>query len=313
MTRVGIIGPGDREEMTRLAIRIEERGAEAAILDSRVNSSLRVAPGEESLCGVPLAEFTAFYVADLGLPSPVARGPDGEVDRAASERALAHSRRRLAAWDALLARLELRCTVVNPYRTHDIHALKPHEAEAYIRLGLPVPYARATSDAEALLALPEVSSASWIRKGMVGGSDYTEAYVPPLSLEEARTRLRLGPIMVQERIEGDNLRAFVLDGAMIGAAEVISHSGSETDTRRGRIRVRRVDLPEEASRAAVAAAACWGMSFGAVDFMIDARSGRYCILECNSAPFFVNFERMSGHPIASRLAEYLCRRRPGAA
>jgi len=116
--------------------------------------------------------------------------------------------------------------------------------------------------------------------------------------------------MIQERINGDNLRAFVLDGEMIGAAEVITRGGSETDSRRGDIRVRRVDLPEEASKAAVAAARRWGMVFAAIDFMVDARTGRHYILECNSAPFFVNFERATGLPITARLAEYLARRRP---
>jgi glutathione synthase/RimK-type ligase-like ATP-grasp enzyme len=113
--------------------------------------------------------------------------------------------------------------------------------------------------------------------------------------------------MVQERIVGDNLRAFVIDGSAIGAAEIISRGGGETDTRRGDIRVRRVELPDEAARIAVTAAEHWGMIFAAIDFMIDARSGRYIILECNSAPFFVNFEKMTGIPVSSRLADYLVR------
>ena len=86
-------------------------------------------------------------------------------------------------------------------------------------------------------------------------------------------------------------------------------SGEETDSRRGDIRVRCVELPDEAARAAVATAERWGMIFAAVDFMVDARTGRHIILECNSAPFFVNFERFTGLPITSRLAAYLARER----
>jgi glutathione synthase/RimK-type ligase-like ATP-grasp enzyme len=97
----------------------------------------------------------------------------------------------------------------------------------------------------------------------------------------------------------------VLDGKVIGAAEVVTQAGEETDSRRGEIRVRRTELPEEAARDAIAAVRHWGMVFAAVDFMVDARSGCYIILECNSAPFFVNFERMTGLPIAGRLAEFL--------
>ncbi len=309
MIRVGLIGPADREELIRLSIRLEERSAEAVILDSRRNPEIRLTPDSESAYGVDLSELSAFYVADLGLPSPVVRGEKGELDLEASAEALVHSRRHLAVWNALLARLATRCPVVNPHQTHDLHAVKPWEVTAYIQKGLPVPVTVATSDPGALMEMPEDPPDGWIRKGMVGGYDYTEEYAPPGSIDEAEELLRLGPAMVQERIMGENLRAFVLDGEMIGAAEIISRAGDETDSRRGDLRVRRVELPDEASRAAVAAAERWGMIFAAVDFMVEARTGRHVILECNSAPFFVNFERATGLPITSRLAEYLARRR----
>ena len=108
---------------------------------------------------------------------------------------------------------------------------------------------------------------------------------------------------------GCGINLEVLDGEVIGSAEVISSAGVETDSRRGDMRVRRVELPEEAAGAALATAERWGMIFAAVDFMVDARTGRYVILECNSAPFFVNFERYTGLPITSRLAAYLARGR----
>ncbi|HER43393.1 MAG TPA: hypothetical protein ENO08_02930 [Candidatus Eisenbacteria bacterium] len=142
--RVGIVGPSDREEMIRLAIRVEERGAEGVILDSRKNPDIRIGPDGESACGVDLSEFSSFYVADLGLPSPVARRGDGEIDREASAAALYASRRQLAAWNALLSRLETRCAVVNPFRTHELHSLKPWETAVYNRMGLPVPVTIAT-------------------------------------------------------------------------------------------------------------------------------------------------------------------------
>ena len=310
--RVGLVGPSDREELLRLAIRVEERGAEGVILDSRKNPEIRIGPDGESACGVDLSDFSAFYVADLGLPSPVARGDDGEIDREASLAALYYSRRQLAVWNALLARLETRCNVVNPYRTHELHSLKPWETYAYNRLSLAVPVTIATSDPVSLLDAAGTESHQWIHKGMVGGCDYTEQYVPPRSIDEARDRVRSGPVMIQERINGDNVRAFVLDGEMIGAGEIVTRGGSETDSRRGDIRVRRIEIPDEAARAAVTAASRWGMAFAAIDFMVESGTGRYFILECNSAPFFVNFERATGLPITSRLAEYLTRRRPGA-
>ena len=117
--------------------------------------------------------------------------------------------------------------------------------------------------------------------------------------------------MVQEFVEGDNVRAFVLDGEVIGAAETVNLDGAATDSRRGEIRVSRVTLPEQAARTAVSAAALWGMPYTAVDFMRDEASGRYLLLECNSSPFFVNFERRSGCDISGRIADYLVGRRRG--
>ena len=307
--RVGLVGPSDREELLRLSIRLEERSAEGVILDSRKNPEIRITSKGETACGVDLSDFSSFYVADLGLPSPIARTDDGEIDREASTAALHYSRGQLAAWNALLARLERRCLVVNPFRTHELHSLKPWETDAYHRMGLPVPLTIATSDPAALLDPPGTESGEWIRKGMVGGCDYTEEYIPPGSLEEARELMRSGPIMIQERINGDNVRAFVLDGEMIGAAEIVTRTALETDSRRGEIRVRKIELPVEASNAAIAAARRWGMVFAAIDFMVEAGTGRYCVLECNSAPFFVNFEKATGLPITSRLAEYLARGR----
>jgi glutathione synthase/RimK-type ligase-like ATP-grasp enzyme len=115
--------------------------------------------------------------------------------------------------------------------------------------------------------------------------------------------------MVQERVEGDNVRAFVLDGRILGAAEILTRSGEETDSRRGGGRVRRVELPAEAQRAATEAAALWGLSFAAVDFMFDERSKNHLVLECNSAPFFVEFERRTGLDVSGALADALLERR----
>lgn len=307
--RVALIGPSEREEIVRLAMRLEERGAEPLILDSRKDRSIRIAPDGLSACGVDLGGLTAVFASDLGLPSPWGRDESGRADVAASEGALRSSRRHLAAWNALLERLARTIPVINPPRTHALHALKPWEMTLYERAGLPLPRTLATSDPRSLAGTAGTSSTGWVCKGMAGGHGYTERFQPPAQVEEARQALRAGPLMIQQFIEGDNVRAFVLDGEVIGAAETVALDGAATDSRRGDIRVRRVTLPEEAERTAVTAAARCGMPYCAVDFMRDEVSGRYLILECNSAPFFVNFERLSGCDISGRVADYLVGRR----
>jgi glutathione synthase/RimK-type ligase-like ATP-grasp enzyme len=248
------------------------------------------------------------YVADLGLPSPVVRRLDGSLDAEASARALATSRRRLVTWNALLERLATRGRVINPPHTHELHGLKPFEVESYRLAGLPVPWTRATSD-PAALSSPPSGGPLWVSKGLVGGHGYTEAFVPPSPDEARRLVSENGAVLVQERIEGDCVRAYVLEGRIIGAARIFSREGSETDSRRGETRVDRCELPAEAAEVAVKAAERFGLVFAAVDLMRDEVGRRYVLLEANSSPFFLAFERTTGFGISSHLADALMGRR----
>jgi glutathione synthase/RimK-type ligase-like ATP-grasp enzyme len=299
MTRVALIGPPDRSEIGRLMIRLEERGAEGVILDSRSEPAVAFGGGRVSACGVDLSGVLGVYVADLGVRSPRGVGADFRAS------ALASSLRHLAAWNALLYHLGRRARVVNPPATHDLHALKPFETFVYGRAGLAVPWTVATTDPGEAVRLPADPPRGWVTKGLVGGYSHTEAVEPPRSVAEATALVAGSARMLQERIEGDNVRAFVLDGRVIGAAEILPLEGAEIDSRRGETRIRRIELPEEAAASATAATKRWGMPFAAVDFLREARSKRFRILECNSAPFFVVFEARAGVDISGRLADYL--------
>jgi len=308
--RVALIGPTEREELQRLAIRIEERGGEAVILDSREDPAIELTRDGERACGVDLSGVCGLYVADLGIRPYAARMDDGTIDREASRLALAASRRHLATWNALLTRLSSRALVVNPPVTHDLHGLKAWEAAAYARQGLPVPHTVATGEPERLLALtPPTPGGGWIRKGLIGGLGYTETFERPVDMEAAEALLDGGPLLVQERIEGGNLRAYVVDREIVGTAEIFSTSGDEIDSRRNLKRLRPLKLPPDADAAVIAAAARWGMSFAAVDLMYDSRRERWVLLECNSAPFFVGFEKLTGIAVSARLAEHLLKGR----
>lgn len=299
--RACLIGPPEREELQRLEMRLEERGVEALVLDPRGDPGIELGPGHEVARGVDLGRFSAFYVADLGLGSAGGEETDGG-------RRLRASQRRLVLWNTLLGRLALRTRVINPPHTWDLHGLKPFEMAVYEGLDLPAPRTLATDDPERLLSLP-ADVPGWITKGLVGGYGYTEAFVPPRSREEALAALADGPRLVQQRIEGDNVRAFVAGGEVLGAAEILPSDPGEVDSRRDTARLRRITLPEEARRAALAATQRFGIPFSAVDFMREAGSGRFWLLECNSAPFFVEFERRTGIDVSSALADLLTGRR----
>lgn len=300
--RVGLIGSPEREELQRLAIRLEERDAEPVLLDVRGDPRFALTGSSLEACGVELTRLGACYVADLGLLPSGAGGGDPQADA----RALCASQRRLVLWTTVLARLALRARVVNPPRTWDLHGLKPFESAAYARAGIPVPRSVATTDPRALLELPALA-AGWITKGLVGGYGYTELFAPPEDEAQARAALAAGPRLVQERVRGENVRAFVVGGRLVGAAEIVPASGAEVDSRRDTGRVGRVVLSEQARAHALAAAKRFGLAFAAVDLM-RAAGGRHVVLECNSAPFFVEFERHTGIDVSSALADLLTER-----
>jgi glutathione synthase/RimK-type ligase-like ATP-grasp enzyme len=302
LKRVGLIGPADRPELQRLAIRLEERGGAAVFIEPSRDPSIEIAGDRLRAGGEDISATVALYVADLGLRT---ESPKPVDEAGAGTHAVERSMRRLAAWNALFVRFARKGgLVVNPPFAQSLHSLKPFEVASYHADGIPAPRTLATSDALALAGRRSTGSALVI-KGMVGGYSHTERFETPSSPDQARRYLADGPVQVQEAIEGDNVRAFVVAGEALGAGSFIPLDGAEIDSRRGKARINRVDLPEEASRNAIAAAGKWGMSFAAIDFMREDASGRFVVLECNSAPFFVAFEASTGVDVSGRLANHL--------
>ncbi len=309
MTRIALIGPQDREEIQRLAVRLEERSAEPVFVDTRRPAAIRIDSSTEEACGVSLAGVTGVYVADLGLPAPRVADENGCVDVAASRAALAHSQATWAAWRLLLERLARRAAVVNPPASYDVHGLKPFEIASYLAKGWRAPDTLSTDEPRALLTLngPRAPHGR-VRKDLVGGYGYTERLATPAQLDDARERVGDAALMAQERIEGDAVRAFVIGGRMLVAAEILPQDYGEIDSRRGAARVRRIEISGELCELSKAVAAHWQMSFAGVDWMRAAGGREWVLLECNSAPFFVEFERRAGADIGGALADHLLRR-----
>jgi glutathione synthase/RimK-type ligase-like ATP-grasp enzyme len=309
MTRVALIGPADRQEIQRLAMRLEERSAESVLVDTRQPAAIRLEGARIEACGASLAGVGAAYVADLGLPKPRAADAEGKVDLAASRAALAHSQATWAAWLTLLERLARHAAVVNAPATYEVHGLKPYEIASYHARGWRAPSTLACDDPAALVALAARPRAhARVRKDLVGGYGYTERLEPSSDPEVARAALRDGALMAQERIEGDAARAFVVGERMVVAAEILTQEFGEVDSRRGNARLRRIQLPGRVAETSVAVTRHWGMDFAGVDWMRADGGREWVLLECNSSPFFVELERLTGVDISSALADHLLRR-----
>lgn len=309
MTKIALIGPADREEIQRVALRLEERDAEPVIVDTRREADIRLETGREEACGASFAGVTGVYVAALGLPNPRVADANGVIDVEASHAALAHSQSTWAAWRVLLERLSRRMTVANPPASYEVHGLKPLEIATYSERGWRAPATFSTDDAAALLDEGRAPAPHGrIRKDLVGGYGYTEVFAPPADVDEARAQLADSALMVQERIEGDAVRAFVVGSRVIVGAEILPTGFGEVDSRRGTTRVRRIELPGEVCELSKTVTADWGMLFAGVDWMRAAGGREWVLLECNSSPFFVELERRTGADIGGALADLLLRR-----
>lgn len=307
MTRIALIGPADREEVQRVALRLEERSAEPVVVDTRQPAAIHLDAQRAEACGVSLTGVSAVYVADLGLPGPYATDAEGRVDAPGSRAALARSQATWSAWLTLLARVGRHAAVVNAPATYEVHGLKPFEIASYHALGLRAPTTLSTDDGHALLELAEKPLAHGrVKKDLVGGYGYTEKLAPPSDLAAASAVLRESAVMAQERVEGDAVRAFVVGERVMVAAECLPTTFGEVDSRRGDTRVRRIELPGRVAETSIAVTRHWGMDFAGVDWMHAGRE--WVLLECNSSPFFVELERRTGVDIASALADLLLRR-----
>ena len=191
--------------------------------------------------------------------------------------------------------------LVNTLEANRQHSRKPWQLYLLERARLPIPRRVATNDPRAARAFVK-ENGPCVYKPLAGGA--TVRMVTKEDLSAARlASLALAPVLFQEYCEGMSVRAYVVGGRVVAAAEIRS---DEVDYRRDEQEVVPTRLSPEERRAAAAAARACGMAFTGVDLLRGADGFR--VLECNPSPMFAVFERKTGLDIAGPLARLLCRR-----
>jgi ribosomal protein S6--L-glutamate ligase len=113
-------------------------------------------------------------------------------------------------------------------------------------------------------------------------------------------------ILVQEFIEeakGTDIRAFVVDGEVVGAMERKGPEGEfRSNLHRGGT-ARSVELDDEMRETAIKAAASMGLAVAGVD-MLPSKRGPL-IMEVNSSPGLEGIERATGVDIAGKIIQYI--------
>lgn len=245
-----------------------------------------------------LGEISGVYVRLLGLegrrlpesvPAPATASVIHELDL------------------GLLALFEdLPCPVVNRLRGSYSNNSKVLQALLVRRSGLLTPPTLVTNDPdEASRFLDELGEEGAIYKSLSGVRSIVRRLEP-----EQRARLPLlrhGPVQLQAYVPGDDVRVHVV-GDDLHATRVRSKATDYRYARRQghQVEMEPAELPEEVAEACRWLARELGLLLAGVDLR-ETPSGEYYCFEVNPSPGFLYYERGSGQPISSSLANLLHR------
>jgi glutathione synthase/RimK-type ligase-like ATP-grasp enzyme len=207
------------------------------------------------------------------------------------------------------------------YWVNDPHAeeaarKKLVQLEAAHHAGLTVPRTLVTNDVAAARAFVRSCRRGAVVKSL--SSLLEGGHTRRLSADDPRLaeRLRVGPAILQERVDGLDLRVAAVGGKLFAMSLDARAGGDPDDVRvdwdRVRTTARPVRLPAPVARALRALQRRLGLTFGAIDLRLR-KNGEHVFLEVNPGGQWLHQEAATGQPIAVALARLLAAGAPGAA
>jgi glutathione synthase/RimK-type ligase-like ATP-grasp enzyme len=254
-----------------------------------------------ALHGHSLDDVGVFYVKGIPLALTLPEvGASGAFltwpERYAAERerhALLHSALRGLELDGRL--------FVNPLSRFEWHFFKLYQAACLSRSGILVPASLGTDDPRAARAFASAHDAV-AAKPLAGGALVERLTEAEFSKERLKA-LAFAPVLLQEYIDGEELRVYVLDGEPIATFSI--PTGGVADARE-RLDEAQYCVPTAAvSEVAARAATALELVFTAVDIRVAA-DGRVVVLECNPTPA-IGFHDKKGI-VLDKLARFLVAR-----
>lgn len=117
--------------------------------------------------------------------------------------------------------------------------------------------------------------------------------------------LSVAPAIVQQRINGEDLRIVVVNDAVVSCAAIGVPEGTidfrgEQSYQQGKIAYKEVSLPRLVELQCRRAAALLGLRYTGIDIKHTA-DNEYYMLECNSSPIYLDVEYKLKHPITEAL------------
>lgn len=300
---IGVLGRATDAHAEAVARRAADAGADVTMIDTSLPSFARWGWRDGRLhdhAGDPV-ELDAVYVRSVA--SPVPRHATPEVTGPVLGRWLEQAERRRRTQvhaRAVHAGLEAAGTfVVNSVDSTWFHRSKPAADLRLRAAGIPTPRCLVTDDPAAVRRFVAAVGET-VRKPIAGGGACVA--VDPERLTDADLiGLVAAPTLFQERIQGDDLRIYVVDGEVVAAAHIhtteIDYRGHEDDV----VAFAPDDgLTELCQRVA----ATLGLVFTGIDVKRGS-DGRLTVLDTNPSPMFLGVERRTGAPIGDRLVARL--------
>jgi hypothetical protein len=307
---VVIVGFADQPEFGLVADAVEERGGTAIICDVAdwpSEDTLKYEPGsDEAVFGshIEFEDVTGAYVASHHVFHP--------TDPAFTESLQEHVRPTLnqlrehrGLFESLCGTLEQYADVIVPLENHYWQDRKPLQLHLYDREGVPIPDTLFTND-------PDEVRSFYDGHEQVVYKPITKGAVPKKlteeDLDERLDDLATAPVQFQEFVEGEDLRVYVLDGEVIGAAryesEYFSFQHAVVEGKGEEVEIEPITVSDELEDALLRAADVTGFTFAAADVR-RRPDGTYALLELNEAPRFVAPDKHADLGVSDALAEYL--------
>lgn len=305
---VVLLGDGEYEEFDLLAREIETRGSEWVLWDlgdwpSETPVTFDV--GAETVTvdeAVSVEDVTGVFPWPQQLYRPIQPRFHEDVE----DHGLEQVSRTLDAWRGMFASLlplfeRHGATVFFPPRTHHYHETKPLQLREFSAAGVPVPETLFTNDERRLRTFVE-EHGEVVYKPIVGNAKPGRLTADDLSSAPLQ-RLTNAPVQFQEFVPGDDVRAYFLDGELVGASRYVTDAWSFKRLSTDPDDAEPVALPTRARTAVERAADVSPLRFGAADLRLSRDD--FKLLEVNPHPRFAFHDRNGATDVAGVLADAL--------
>lgn len=297
MLDIAIIGSLNEPEVVRLVNCLEALGRSPLIIDSFAlpqQHELTFMDGSWRYDGHELSAVKAFFVHSLYCTEVAADSAEelGYHINALQEKDSFLSS--LLRWAAMRKRL-----VINPVDAVSCCYYRLGTLSLLTDAGVPVPATLGTNNAGIIASFTK-SHSQLVFKHLTGNARSVPIDADDLSAPFLE-RLQSTLIMLQERIEGDTIRAYVLGNEVLAAAKIIANP---LHSRTGQPDFQPTTLSGAEAADVIRAARLMSLSFAGIDVKRTPGGGHF-LLDVNPAPAFASFEKSTGLEIASRIAQHL--------